>query len=253
MTVDAVERDRKRAVVLQHIACEPPGIYEDVLVSRGIEVVRAELDEGDPLPDLLQANFVVAMGGPMSVNDETGHAWIADEKRQIARAVAAGVPFFGVCLGAQLLAASLGAPVRAGDAPEVGILPVELTEAGRADPVLSGLAESFPVLQWHGDTFELPAGAVHLGRSDAYANQAFRVGGAYGIQFHLEVTGEMLEEWSTVPAYVASLQATLGDSGFEALSRAFDRAHVEMANSARGLFEAWLDQSQREFIQKPAG
>ena len=77
--------------------------------------------------------------------------------------------------------------------------------------MLSVLAGSFPVLQWHGDTFELPAGAVHLGRSIAYANQAFRVGeAAYGLQFHLEVTGEMLEEWSQVPAYVASLEATLG-------------------------------------------
>ena len=86
----------------------------------GIEVVRAELDEGDPIPDLLEADLVVAMGGPMSVNDEAAHPWLADEKQRIAGAVRAGVPYFGVCLGAQLLAASLGATVRAGEVPEVG-------------------------------------------------------------------------------------------------------------------------------------
>lgn len=214
-------------------------------MSRGIEVVRAELDQGDPIPDLVAADLVIAMGGPMSVNDEAGHPWLAEEKQQIAAAVRAGVPFFGVCLGAQLLAASLGAKVRTGDRPEVGVLPVELTAAGRADPVLSGLAAAFPALQWHGDTFELPAGAVHLGRSVAYANQAFRFGrGAYGLQFHLEVTAEMLEDWSRVPAYVSSLQATLGDDGFEALTRAFDIAREEMALSACRLFETWLGRAQ---------
>ena len=123
----------RRAVVLQHIACEPPGIYEDVLVSRGVELVRAELDEGDEIPDLLEADLVVAMGGPMSVNDEAAHPWLAAEKGRIAGAVRAGVPYFGVCLGAQLLAASLGATVYAGELPEVGILPVQLTEAGAGD------------------------------------------------------------------------------------------------------------------------
>ena len=239
----------RRAVVLQHIACEPPGIYEDVLVSRGVELVRAELDEGDEIPDLLEADLVVAMGGPMSVNDEAAHPWLAAEKGRIAGAVRAGVPYFGVCLGAQLLAASLGATVYAGELPEVGILPVQLTEAGRGDAVLSELAGSFPVLQWHGDTFELPPGGVHLAGSIAYPNQAFRVGeAAYAFQFHLEVTGEMLEEWSSVPAYVSSLEATLGSGGFEALSRAFESARRDMAGSAQRLFAAWLDRSCRQAI-----
>ncbi len=218
------------------------------MLANGIEVFRAELDEGDPVPDLLEADLVVAMGGPMSVNDQARHPWLTEEKQQIARAVGAGVPFFGVCLGAQLLAASLGAPVRAGEVPEVGVLAVELTRAGRADPVLSVLDEGFPVLQWHGDTFALPAGAVHLGLSAAYANQAFRIGQtAYGLQFHLEVTADMLEEWREVPAYVASLEATLGDGGFETLSRDFDRAREEMGSSARRLFEAWLGLPARSY------
>ena len=231
-----------RAVVLQHISCEPPGIYETVLDEHEIDIIRVELDEGEPLPDWRDADLVVAMGGPMSVNDEAAHAWLAEEKEWIAAAAKAGVPYFGVCLGAQLLASSLGGRVSAGGSPEVGVLPVTLTPEGLADPVMSALGPRFPALQWHGDTFDLPEEAVHLGRSQAYDKQAFRVGTAYGVQFHLEVTRPMLEEWSAVPAYVSSLDATLGDGGFGALSRAFDTAHEEMASSARRLFECWLAQ-----------
>ena len=94
----------------------------------------------------------------MSVNDEAVHPWLAGEKAWIAAAVRAGVPYFGACLGAQLLAASLGATVRSGDSPEVGVLPVTLTPEGLADPVMSRLGASFEALQWHGDTFDLPRG-----------------------------------------------------------------------------------------------
>ena len=229
-----------RAIVVQHISCEPPGIYETVLDEHDIDIIRVEIDEGDRLPDWREADLVVAMGGPMSVNDEAVHPWLAGEKAWIAAAVRAGVPYFGACLGAQLLAASLGATVRSGDSPEVGVLPVTLTPEGLADPVMSRLGASFEALQWHGDTFDLPAAAVHLGRSPAYDMQAFRVGKAYAVQFHLEVTRAMFEEWSEVPAYVASLRATLGDSGLDVLSQAFDAAHEAMTNAARLLFESWL-------------
>jgi GMP synthase (glutamine-hydrolysing) len=238
-----------KAVVLQHIRCEPPGIFEAVLDEHNVAIVRVELDEGDPLPDWHDADLVVAMGGPMSVNDEAAHGWLAGEKRWIASAVAAGVPYFGVCLGAQLLAASLGATVRRGESPEVGVLPVTLTPNGRADPVFSVLGGEFAALQWHGNTFELPAGAVHLARSTAYDNQAFRVGGAFAVQFHLEVTPAMFEEWSEVPAYVASLQATFGTGGFEVLSEMFETSREDMARSARLLFEGWLGLCCTETIQ----
>ncbi len=111
-----------RALVLQHIACEPPGTYEDVLRERGVELERIELDEGDALPDWREFDAIVAMGGPMSAGDDETLPWLTDEKRLIAEAVEAGTPFWGVCLGVQLLAASLGARVYPGPAPEVGIL-----------------------------------------------------------------------------------------------------------------------------------
>src|SRR5579859_5911304 len=184
------KRPRVRTLVLQHIACEPPGAYEDVLVGRGARIHRVELDAGEPLPDWRGFDAIVAMGGPMSVNDDI--PWLRSEKAAIAEAVRAGTPFFGACLGSQLLAASLGARVFQGPAPEVGMLPVTLTDAGLADPVFAGLPRDLLTLQWHGDTFELPDGAVLLASSPAYAHQAFRWGRcAYAVQFHLEVTPRM--------------------------------------------------------------
>ena len=91
-------------LVLQHIACEPPGVFEDVLVERGATIHRVELDEGEPLPERRDFDAVIAMGGPMSVNDEDEHPWLRDEKRLVAETVRAGTPFWGVCLGVQLLA-----------------------------------------------------------------------------------------------------------------------------------------------------
>jgi GMP synthase-like glutamine amidotransferase len=231
-----------RALVLQHIACEPPGVYEDVLLERGFVIDRVELDEGERLPDWRDFDLIVAMGGPMSVNDEQEHPWLVNEKRLIREAVSAGSGFWGACLGVQLLAASLGARVHAGATPEVGVLPVTLTDEGAADPVLSGLPRELPTLQWHGDTFDLPQGAVRLAGSPAYANQAFRWGrAAYGVQFHLEVTGNMAREWAQVPAYVDSLERTLGAGSAERLFADFDAAAAAMQDHARAMFERWID------------
>jgi len=234
------------ACVLQHIRCEPPGLFTGMLADRGFGVETIELDEGDGLPDWREADLVLAMGGPMGAYDETAHPWLVTEKEWIAAAVRAGTPYLGVCLGAQLLAASLGAEVRTGAVPEVGVLPVEVTGPGRADPVFGGLGGRFPALQWHGDTFAIPSGAAHLGRSAAYPNQAFRFGeAAYAVQFHVEVTDSMLAEWRHVPAYQTSAEAVLGAGGFQHLAAAFAAARDSMARTAEAMFTAWLDLAAR--------
>jgi GMP synthase-like glutamine amidotransferase len=230
-----------KALVLQHIACEPPGVFEDVLLERGASLHRVELDEGDPLPDWRGFDAVIAMGGPMSVNDESELPWLRDEKRLVAEAVRSGTPFWGVCLGVQLLAASLGARVFQGPVPEVGLLPVTLTDEGLADPVFATLPGELVTLQWHGDTFDLPDGATCLASSPAYANQAFRFERAYGVQFHLEVSAEMATEWAEVPEYVASLESTLGVDGAPAFLAAIERNADDMRSAGRALFERWLD------------
>ena len=230
-----------RTLVLQHIACEPPGVFEDVLRERGASLHRVEVDDGDSLPDWREFDAIVAMGGPMSANDDNSLPWLSDEKRLISDAVRAGAPFWGVCLGVQLLAASLGARVYVGAEPEVGLLPVTVTEEGRADPVFGGVPSELVTLQWHGDTFDLPEGAVRLARSPAYENQAFRFHRAYGVQFHLEVSAEMAREWATVPEYVASLERTLGADAAPAFLAAIEERADEMRSLGRMVFERWLD------------
>ena len=235
-------RDKPTILVIQHIACEPPAAFEEELDAREIPLVRVEVDEGEPLPDWRAFDAIVAMGGPMSVNDEAGFPWLSEEKRVIADAVRAGLPYWGVCLGAQLLAASLGARVYTGEAPEVGLLrDLARTRDARFDPVFADFPESLPALQWHSDTFELPRGATLLARSPAYENQAFVWRRAYGLQFHLEVTPELGREWGDVPAYAASLAEILGEGALPRLVEEIAANADETTRFARALFGRWLD------------
>lgn len=232
---------RPNLLVLQHIACEPPGAYEDELREHGGSLVRVMVDRGEPLPPWREFDGLVAMGGPMGAYEDDRLPWLAPEKQLIAEAVAGGLPVWGVCLGAQLLAASLGATVSPGTAPEVGVLPIYRTAAAASDPVFSLLTDEFPALQWHGDTFDLPPGAVQLARSPAYEQQAFVVNRAYGIQFHLEVGAGLATEWGDVPAYADSLEAIMGAGALPRLVDAVAAHEPEMTGLARALFGAWLD------------
>jgi GMP synthase (glutamine-hydrolysing) len=228
-------------LVLQHIACEPPGVYEDVLNEHDATIHRVELDEGDPLPDWRAFDAIVAMGGPMGALDDDEHPWLVDEKRLIGDAVRSGLPFWGVCLGVQLLAASLGARVYPGSAPEVGLLPVTLTDEALADPVFAGMSRELLSLQWHGDTFDLPDGAALLAGSRAYPNQAFRFGtAAYGVQFHLEVSPGLAREWADVPAYAESLERVLGPGALDRLLAELEASSDGVLSDGRRLFERWL-------------
>ncbi len=232
-------------LVLQHIECEPPAAFEDELRSRGLDLVRVELDEGDSLPDWRDFAATIVMGGPMGAYEEGAHPWLVEEKRQIGEAARAGHPIWGVCLGAQLLAGALGARVYPGHEPEVGLLPVELTPAAAEDPVFDGAPGEFPTLQWHGDSFDLPDGATLLASSPAYPNQAFRFERSYGLQFHLEVTPQLAARWGGVPAYAESLERIRGAG---ALDRLVGEVGVHADSTtplARGLFGRWLERVAR--------
>lgn len=145
-----------RFLVLQHIDCEPAAIYSDVLFERGMGVDTVMVHEGGALPDWRGFDGILAMGGPMGANDEEEYPWLREEKRFVAEAVRAGTPFWGACLGAQILAAALGTRVYPGEAPEVGILSVSLTAAD--DPVFSAAPARFATLQWHGGHLRPAAG-----------------------------------------------------------------------------------------------
>jgi GMP synthase (glutamine-hydrolysing) len=228
-------------LVLQHIACEPPAAYEDEVLAWGVQIDRVMVDQGDALPDWRECAGIIAMGGPMGAYDDERFPWLIAERHLIADAVRAGTPYWGVCLGAQLLAASLGAKVYPGPAAEVGVLPVFATPAAHDDPVGAKLPPAFRALQWHGDTFDLPDGAVWLARSDAYEQQAFVFQRAYGLQFHLEVDAALATEWGEVPAYAESLRATLGVGALAPLIGDLRANEADSIHLARELFGAWLE------------
>jgi GMP synthase (glutamine-hydrolysing) len=231
-----------RVLVLQHISCEPPGAFADVLKERGAEVVPVELDEGESLPDWRDFDHIIAMGGPMSVNDDDRLPWLTGEKRFVADAVRAGKPFWGTCLGAQLLAASLGGRVYSGSRQEIGLLPVRLTPEARQDPLFRDLPGELTTFQWHGDTFDLPAGGVLLASSPLFPNQAFRWGDrAYAVQFHLEVSVAMAREWGEVPEYRDALEGTLGPGALDRMVAELEREESAMVGMGRRLFERWLE------------
>ncbi len=184
-----------RWAVIQHVAFEGPGLIASEARARGLALDIRRMDRGDPLPAVDELDGLVVMGGPMGVHDTAEHGWLALERQLVADAVKRGLSVLGVCLGAQQLAAALGAQVRRGPAPEVGLGEVELTEGGRTDPVLGPVGTRLAVLHWHHDTFDPPPGAVPLARSARYENQAFRVGErAYGLQFHVELDGGLARE-----------------------------------------------------------
>lgn len=227
-------------LVLEHIGCEPPAAYEDELIARGLALDRVRLDRGEGLPDWRAYAGIVAMGGPMGTYDDELHRWLGPEKRLIADAVRAGKPYWGVCLGAQLLAASLGASVTPGESPEVGVFPVELTERAASDPVFCAAPAKFLAFHWHGDTYTLPHGAVQLARSEQYEQQAFVYENAYALQFHLEVNAALVDEWRDVPAYADSLERLPAGSPQPPLAEQVAATQEACIELARGLFGRWL-------------
>ena len=233
--------ERADVLVLQHIACEPPAAYGEELDRRGIAFRSVALDEGQALPDWRPYRAIIAMGGPMGAYDEPTLPWLAGEKRLIGEAARAGRPFWGVCLGAQLLAAGLGARVLPGPLPEVGVMPVQLSAAGARDPVFSAAPASFQSFHWHGDTYELPAGAVRLAGSALYEQQAFVFQRAYGLQFHLEVDAGLVAGWGRVPAYAESLRRRQPPLSIAEVTGQLGGVQAQAIPLARELFARWLD------------
>lgn len=182
-----------RIACLQHASFETPGNIAAWAEARGHSITTAHLYRGDPLPNLAYFDFLVAMGGPMSVNDESEYPWLAPEKELIRQSVRANKFVLGVCLGSQLIANALGSRVYRNHAKEIGWMPVNLLPAA-SDSTLGKLPEKFDVFQWHGETYDLPPGCRQLAQSEACRIQAFEHPSALALQFHLEVTEEGVNE-----------------------------------------------------------
>lgn len=198
-----------RALVVQHLEPEGPVLIGDALRAAGVEVTVVRPDRGEAVPSELDGiDGLVVMGGPASARSDDGFPSRRAEIALLRAAVDAGTPTLGVCLGSQLLAAAGGGEVRPGTGLEVGWGSVTLAPEAATDPLLAGIRGALPVLHWHGETFDLPPGAVLLASSDAYPHQAFRLGAAaWGLQFHLEVDA------AAVARFVAAFGEEADDPG----------------------------------------
>ena len=205
-----------RILVLQHANVEHPGSLRHMLDEDGHSWTPVRLNEGETLPALDGFDALWVMGGPMDVWQEDQHPWLVDEKAFIREAVEdRGMPFLGLCLGHQLLAEALGGKVEASRTPEIGVMPVNLTETGATGVLFDGLPESFPTLQWHSaEVSVMPEGARCLATSRDCAVQAMAwQTRAYSMQFHVEVEADTFENWNGIPEYADALVRNLGAEG----------------------------------------
>jgi GMP synthase-like glutamine amidotransferase len=176
-----------RAHCLQHAPFEGLGSNAPWPEAAGYEMTNTKFFESVKFPDLKKIDLLMIMGGPMSVNDEDDFPWLVDEKQFIRKAINSGKPVWGICLGAQLIASAVGVRVHCNPLKEIGWFPIEGFALN--DSSIFTFPPKVEVLHWHGETFDLPAGAVHLAKSDGCENQVFQIGNVViGLQFHMETT-----------------------------------------------------------------
>lgn len=186
-----------KILIVKHISNEGPGLVRTYFEDQGWPMEIIDFSNGDVLPGSLDdIAAVVILGGPMNVYEEEKYPFLKKEDDFISRLIIEDIPFLGICLGAQLLAKACQGRVLKANTREIGWHTVNLTKEGRQDTLFYGLPVSLSVFQWHEDTFEVPAGGTLLVRGKSCRNQAFKVGSyAYGLQFHIEATSEMVSEW----------------------------------------------------------
>ena len=202
----------RRLLVFQHVPHEILGTLDPLLRDAGFRIRYVNFGRNpDAVPDLERYQGLIVLGGPMNCDQVTRHRHLATEVAAIQAAVRDGLPVLGICLGSQLLARALGAPVTRHHSKEIGWYDVAPTEDGQRDPLFRHFDTTEKIFQWHGDTFAIPHGAVHLAASAACAHQAFRFGpNVYGLQFHLEVDEPMIHRWLRARVTVRELDGLQG-------------------------------------------
>lgn len=212
-----------KILVLQHLDVEHPGIFRTFMRDDGLDWDTVELDAGERIPELEAYDLMMVMGGPQDVWQEDRYPWLVAEKAAIRRFVVdMKRPYLGICLGHQLLACAIGGEVGPGGTPEVGVLSVAKTDAGKTDALIKAVSDTATVLQWHGaEVKSLPADAQVLAASAACAIQAFRYGNhAWGLQYHVEATDSTVDDWAAIPEYAAALEKALGRGAVDGLRAA---------------------------------
>lgn len=217
-----------RVQVLQHVPFEGLGSIEDWFNREDFTVAYTRLFENDPLPALADVDWIIVLGGPMSVNDEAQYPWLRAEKAFLRQALQAEKRILGICLGAQLLASALGSRVYPAPEKEIGWFPVfaDIRDQGTDISEDFSFSESLTVFHWHGETFDLPPQARRLARSAVCPNQAFQLGyRVLGLQFHLETTP-------------AGVEALVRECGAELTEGAYIQTAAELLGAAPSQYEA---------------
>jgi len=189
-----------RVLSVTHGPSVPGGVFEEVVEALGHALERWIVPDGPAPRPARDFDAVMAFGGSMHPDEDDRFGWLESEEEFLKDVLAEGIPVVGVCLGAQMLARATGAWIGPAREEEIGWLEVELTPAGTDDPVLGVLPPRFEAFQWHRYTFSIPEGGLELARSDV-CTQAFRVGRAWGLQFHAEVTLPMIRAWAVEDAH----------------------------------------------------
>ena len=229
-----------KLLVFQHIECEHPGSLRNYLREDGFEWDAVELDAGEPVPELANYDALWVMGGPMDVWDVAEHPWLIAEKQAIRKWVNdLKKPYLGLCLGHQLLADALGGTCGPARPSEIGILEIELTEAGKSDPVFGSLPPVQKCLQWHSvEVAQMPEDAACLASSKDCRIQAMRVGNnAWSAQYHIECESDTVANWGNVPAYAEALEKSLGEGALDQMKADADAAMAEFETCSRQLYE----------------
>jgi GMP synthase (glutamine-hydrolysing) len=226
-------------LILQHVRPEPPGTIADALDRSGLSHRTVKVYRDEPVPDMLDTDGLVVMGGPMGVGDLDDRPHLRQELDLIEQALRDERPVLGVCLGSQLLAHVLGADVRPGPQKEIGWDAVTLTDAAADDPLFRDVDDPFTAFHWHGDVFALPDGATCLAHTAQTEHQAFRYGDSvYGLLFHLEVTPKTVS-WMT-----SAFQDELAEEGLDgaAIRRAAMEHEEALRDTAGTVFGRWARQ-----------
>jgi GMP synthase-like glutamine amidotransferase len=226
-----------RVHYLQHVPFEGLGCIQSWLERRSAEVSATRPYEEARFPDPSELDRLIVLGGPMSVNDEGLHPWLAPEKRFLAETIAASKSVLGICLGAQLIASALGAKVFPNPEREIGWFPIEPARGASGSAFSPLFAAPLEVFHWHGETFELPPGAVHLARSAGCEHQAFSIGErVLGLQFHLETTAQSVRALSEhCPGDLAPGRWVQSESQMLERGASFRRIHRVMD----GVLDRW--------------
>lgn len=198
----------RKILVCQHVAHEILGTLDPLFKESGFRIRYANFSRFPDLkPSLDGYNGLIVLGGPMNVDETDKHPHLVQEVRLIEEALKKEIPILGICLGAQLIAKTLGAPVTKNPEKEIGWYDVFFNAEAKKDPLFSNFSATEKMFQWHGDTFAIPESAVHLASSATCTNQAFRYkNNVYALQFHLEVDTPMIERWFKIPLNQAELK-----------------------------------------------